>query len=183
MPTLSHKFRDHVIDPKTEVLIIGTFNPDIPEGPDFFYGRQRNFLWQLLPQCYGLLSLKQADLEAKKTFMQEYHIDFADLMATVDVDAGQENNVNDTYIDGRVQTWKEIKPIVDSLPALSAVFFTRITFGGVPHIKREILDIRDHVRGKGLYFACLKTPARFAGMAKQQFWNSRVMGREPCLAF
>lgn len=182
MPLLSHKFEDHIIDPKTEILIIGTFNPNIPEGPDFFYGRPRNFLWQLLPQSYGLPSLKQAGLQAKKDFMREYHIDFADLIGSVNVEAGQEDNVADIYIDGKAQTWKQISQIIDGLPNLSAVFLTRKTFNGIPKITGKIREIQRQVRDRGLYFACLKTPARYAGEAKQHYWISKIIDREPCTA-
>lgn len=182
MPLLSHKFRDHIIDPKTEILIIGTFNPEIPEGPDFFYGRPRNFLWQLLPQAFGLPSLKYAGLQAKQDFMREYRVDFADLIGSVNVEAGQEQNVADVYIDSRVQSWKRIKPIMDHLPDLSAVFFTRKTFGGIPNIRREIFEIKEYVRDRRLYFACLETPARNPAAAKQQFWVRKLIDREPCTA-
>lgn len=178
MPLLSHKFRDHIISSKTEILIIGTFNPDIPEGPDFFYGRPRNFLWQLLPQAFGIPSLKYATLKAKKDFMRDYRVDFADLISSVNAEAGQEQNVADVYIDSRVQSWTRIKLIIDQLPDLSSVFFTRKSFGGVPNIKRQIFEIEEYVRDRNLYFACLETPARYPGVAKQKFWVSKLIDRE-----
>lgn len=45
---IKHKFGEHKINPETEILVIGTFNPETPENKTaFFYGRQRNFLWTL----------------------------------------------------------------------------------------------------------------------------------------
>jgi hypothetical protein len=45
MTNIKHRFLNHNINPLTETLIIGIFNPDTKENTaDFFYGRQRIFL-------------------------------------------------------------------------------------------------------------------------------------------
>jgi G:T/U-mismatch repair DNA glycosylase len=54
---IKHKFLDWGIYPKTETLIIGTFNPETSKD-DFFYGSGHNYLWKLLPLAYGEESLK-----------------------------------------------------------------------------------------------------------------------------
>lgn len=60
MITVQHRFLDHQINPDTETLIIGTFNPDAADNnADFFYGRSRNYLWRLLPLAYGETDLKE----------------------------------------------------------------------------------------------------------------------------
>src|SRR5688500_6108896 len=122
MPIVYHKFRDHTVSPNTEILILGTFNPDIHEGPVFFYGRPRNYLWQLLPGCCGLPSLKLQPRPQKFAFMERYKFDFADLIHAVDVPAGQEDNVDDIFIDPLVHQWKDIIALIDSLPNLKAVY-------------------------------------------------------------
>ncbi|PZR02923.1 MAG: hypothetical protein DI539_27210, partial [Flavobacterium psychrophilum] len=99
MPIVPHKFLNHQISLDTEILILGTFNPDVPNGPTFYYGRPRNFLWQLLPGCWGLPSLKVSPLHAKLAFIAAHKIDFADLIESVNVPAGQQGNILDTYID------------------------------------------------------------------------------------
>mgnify|MGYP000203195880 CR=1 FL=1 len=54
MKTIKHKFLDHNINPKAEMLFLGTFNPETENNDaDFFYGRSRNYLWKLLPLAIG----------------------------------------------------------------------------------------------------------------------------------
>ncbi len=44
MSTIKHRFLDHQINPETEILILGTFNPETEKNEaDFFYGRNRNY--------------------------------------------------------------------------------------------------------------------------------------------
>ena len=60
METVYHKFKDHKIQDDTQLLVIGTFNPDVKgNSADFFYGRPRNYLWKLLPLCFGYENLKE----------------------------------------------------------------------------------------------------------------------------
>jgi G:T/U-mismatch repair DNA glycosylase len=182
MPILSHKFSQHQQDLSTELLIIGTFNPDILPGPDFFYGRPKNYLWELLPQCFDEPSLKYSPLTVKHIWIAGRHIDFIDLIAAVDVPEGQEANVEDAFIDDKVTRWADVTGLLDRLPGLRAIYFTRKSFGDVPHIRQQILRVRDHARIRGIYFACLETPARFTNAAKQAFWRSKVIDRTPCQA-
>lgn len=59
MNLIKHRFEHHSLNPQTEILVIGTFNPETPQNTaDFFYGRQRNFLWTLIPVAFGDTSLK-----------------------------------------------------------------------------------------------------------------------------
>ena len=61
MKRIKHLLLDYKINPETETLIIGTFNPDTPENDaDFFYGRSRNFLWKMLPTAFEEEDLKKA---------------------------------------------------------------------------------------------------------------------------
>ncbi len=69
MTKIRHRFIDHNINPKTETLVIGTFNPDTKENiADFFYGRQRNFLWTLIPTAFNETSLKGKTRNEKNRF-------------------------------------------------------------------------------------------------------------------
>ena len=137
MPVILNKFREYQVSPNTEVLILGNFSADSSDAPDFFYGRAKSFLWHLLPQCWGLDSLKEATLKEKNDFMSKYKIDFADLIDALDVPDGEEANVDDSFIDSHVQKWKDIISLIDQLPNLKAVYFTRKTFNGAPNIKAE----------------------------------------------
>ena len=54
MKIIRHRFLHLPIDAATEILIVGTFNPDTDKNPaEIFYGRSRNFLWKLLPIALG----------------------------------------------------------------------------------------------------------------------------------
>ncbi len=175
MPIILHKFRNHVVNPDTEILILGTFNPDIPIGPTFFYGRPRNYLWQLLPGCFLLPSLKDQPLPIKQIFMQQYRIDFADLIHSVDVSLNQINNFKDSYIDSRVHQWKNIIALINSLNNIKAVYFTRKTFQGISNINMQIKAIQARCVQRDIRFSLLKTPARFANAAKQQQWIDTIV--------
>ena len=181
MPLILHKFRDHQVSPLTEILMLGTFNPDIPTGPDFFYGRQRNFLWHLLPQCWGLPPLKNESLPFKQAFMAEYKIDFADIIRGLDIPDRTEANVDDDFIDGHVSEWKDVIQLVDTLPNLNAVYFTRKTFSGIPNMKTRVVAIAQHLTDKGIRFCKLETPARFYSDGKQQQWIDTIIAQTTCL--
>lgn len=175
MPVITHKFSSHQVHPGTELLILGTFNPDVPKGPDFFYGRPRNFLWLLLPGSWGMPSLKGQPLKIKKGFMVQHKIDFVDLTHTVNLPNGQESNVADVYIDIKVQEWKDVIGLMNTLPYLKLVCFTRKTFAGIPQIRAQIIAIKEHCRQKGIRFGALGSPARFANAAKQHEWINTII--------
>jgi G:T/U-mismatch repair DNA glycosylase len=141
MPIVTNKFIDYTIHTNTEILILGTFSHDIVDGADFFFGKPRNYLWHLLPICFGLNSMKESSLSAKKEFMIKYKIDFADIIETLEVPVGEENNLDDTFIDNHAFEWKNINILIDSLPNLKAVYFTRKTFNGIANAKIQIVEI------------------------------------------
>lgn len=177
MITIEHKFKDHEVDANTKILILGTFNPGIEDGPDFFYGRPKNYLWELLPVCFNQTSLKEESLEFKKEFMLKYHIDFADIIHSVVVPVEKANNVSDIYIDNKVKSWKEIKELIDGLKYIEAVYFTRITFQGIPNIHQKVKSISQHCinREKKIRFSLLETPSRFINAKKQQHWSDIII--------
>ena len=172
MPIVEHKFIDHQLNPNTKYLIIGTFNPNVNNNEaDFFYGRNRNFLWKLLPLAFGEIDLKQADLENKMAFIQRNDIDFIDLIKSIEIENGQENNYLDNYIDGIVVEWNAVLYELKKLPNLLKVAFTRSTFQGIPNIHAKILEIQNYCQDNNIDFACLKTPARYYNQEKQNIWN------------
>ena len=181
MPLINHKFIEHQVSSDTEILILGTFNHDDQDGPDFFYGRSRTFLWHLLPQCWNLEPLKEADIMDKRNFMETYKIDFADLINAIDVPEGEEENVDDNFIDTHVIEWKDIIALVNSLPKLNAVYFTRKTFNGITNTKVQIMQIAKHCQQKNIRFCKLETPARFHSPEKQQQWIDTIVLKSTCL--
>lgn len=181
MPVVQHKFRDHQVDPETEILFLGTFNPDIANVPNFFYGRPRNFLWHLLPQCFGFDVLKEASLLNKQAFMVAQKIDFADLIAALEVPEGEETNIDDDFIGSHVQQWKNIVELMETLPNLKAVYFTRKTFNGIPNIRAQVSLIKNYCHKRSIRFCKLETPARFYNPEKQQQWIDTIVLQKSCL--
>lgn len=170
MATIEHRFRNHEINPLTETLVIGTFNPDtIKNIADFFYGRQRNFLWTLIPKAFGENSLKGKSKEEKLEFIKKHKIDFIDLILEVNVD--EVANYDDSYLDGKVSKWKKIIPEIKNLPNIKRVCLTRKSFADIPNMKIEIDNIKKHCEESKIDFQFLTTPARFYRADKQEEWT------------
>ena len=61
---VKHKFLDKYPMAGKKIVIIGTFNPDVEENKaEFFYGRSRNYFWNLLPKVFGYEPLKEKDIK------------------------------------------------------------------------------------------------------------------------
>ena len=176
MSIVNHRFLDHEINPETETLIIGTFNPETEGNPaDFFYGRSRNFLWRLLSTAYQEKDLKDASINEKLTFIKSRKIDFIDLISNIEVTEGQESNYYDGYIDGKVKEWQNILKEIDRLKNIKRVCFTRKTFSDIPNMKSKIEEIKKHCEYKGIYFKPITTPARFYSEDKQTEWTNFLL--------
>jgi len=181
MQQVSHKFKSILPDADTQILILGTFVPEVEEDTDFFYGRPRNFLWHLLPICWKYESLKDSALVQKQEFMQKQKIGFADLIDMLEVPEGEEENTDDTFVDSHVLHWNDIISLIDTLPHLKAVYFTRKTFNGIPNIKGQLNLIANHCRQKGIRICKLETPARHFSVEKQQQWIDTIVLQKTCL--
>lgn len=181
MPILTHKFHDHKVSDDTEILILGTFIHDRFENGDFFYGRLRSFLWHLLPICFGMPILKEASLDQKLEFMADKKIDFADVIHALDVPEGEEENLEDAFIDEHVSEWKDLIKLVDQLPKLKAVYFTRKTFNSIPAVRQQVVQLAKHCMAKNIRFCKLETPAKFFDPTKQQQWIDTIVNQRTCL--
>src|SRR5258708_24659521 len=116
---VKHRFLDYRICPTTETLIIGTFNPETAKNKaDFFYSTGRNCLWHILPTAFGEKSLQGKTAIEKKEFIRAKHIDFIDLIETVEVDNGREGSRSDAYLDSKIQSWTDIVSAIERLPKL-----------------------------------------------------------------
>lgn len=176
MKTIKHKLLGHSLNPQTEILIIGTFNPDTEKNQaDFFYGRVRNHLWNLLPLAYHEKGLKGAVKKEKLDFIEKHKIDFIDLFAQVIVEDGQEDNFKDHYIDQRVTEWRDVILEIKKLPNLKKVCLTRKSFSDTPNIKSKVIEIQDFCQNEGIYFEALSTPARFYNKDKQDEWTNFIL--------
>lgn len=171
MTKIRHRFINHQINPKTEILVIGTFNPDTEENiADFFYGRHRNFLWTLIPTAFNENSLKGKPKDEKLKFIVKYRIDFIDLISEVEVD--ELVNYDDGYIDGKVIEWRNVISEISKLPNLKQAFLSRKSFGDIPNMKIRIDEIKSYCEVRKIPFHFLTTPARFYGQSKQAEWTN-----------
>lgn len=173
MRKIRHRFLDLEIHPDTEILIVGTFNPETAGNPaDFFYGRSRNFLWRLLPLALGAGDLKGSSKSEKKAFLEKNKIGFIDLIAEVEVEAGRETDYKDDYIDAKVTAWRNVPAVLKNLRNIRRVCFTRKSFSGVPNIRKQVDEVRVYCRENNIVFQALNTPARIYSEAKQQEWTT-----------
>ncbi len=172
MVRIKHRCRDYKPDPATEILIIGTFNPDTDHNSaDFFYGRPKNHLWTLLPAAYNEPYLKKAHKDDKIAFIKKHKIGFADLISEISVPENTETDYRDSFIDDKVSAWNDVISQISSLKKLKKVCFTRKTFSEIPNIRKKIEEIRSYCEEKGIYFQYLITPARIYSADKQNEWS------------
>lgn len=173
MKIIKHKFRDHPIDANTEILIIGTFNPDTENNPaDFFYGRNRNFLWRLLATAFNVDDLKGKSRAEKTQFIATAKIDFIDLIQEVSVEEGHETNYDDAYLDNKVLRWRDIISELQKLEKIKKVCFTRKSFSDIPEMRNKIQQIKTYCDSNQIKFQYLTTPARFYRKDKQDEWTT-----------
>lgn len=181
MVLLTNKFINHQASHNTEILILGIFNHDTAEDIHFFYGKPRNYLWHLLPISFGWPSLKDASLQSKMDFLKKYKIDFTDIVNTLLVPEGQETNHEDAFVDTYVQTWNDLEAIINGLPALKAVYFTRKTFNGIPNCKKQVIEISKICAAKNIRFCKLETPSKYYDDNKQNQWIDTIVRQKTCM--
>lgn len=173
MIRIKHKFLNYEISTETEVLVIGTFNPDTANNnAEFFYSRNRNFLWRLLPTAYNEGDLKKGTIMNKIDFINQHKIDFIDLILEIEVEEGQETNYYDGYIDNKVKKWTDVISEISKLKNLKKVCFTRKTFSDIPNMRERIDMIMEFCQKQNITFYLMTTPARFYSDDKQKEWIS-----------
>jgi hypothetical protein len=176
-----HKFRSHQIDPKTKILLVGTFHPDIERSGDFFYCLTGNCLWKILPACFSENDLRGSQLCYKRDFMDRYHIDFIDIIGSLTPGfRGERLHYGDEFIDGYIDQWNDVEQIIDRLDYLESVYFTRKTFGRIPNIEKRVAEIRNHCVERSIRFSLLETPARFFNDSKINSWKLILIEKTIC---
>lgn len=175
MVKIKHRCRDYKPDPAAEILIIGTFNPDIKTNPaDFFYGRPKNHLWTLMSAAYNEPDLKKSARDEKLAFLNKHKIAFSDLISEICVPENTETFYRDSFIDDKVKAWNDVISQISCLKKLKKVCFTRKTFSGIPNIKQRIEEIRSFCEEKGICFQYLITPARIYSEDKLREWTEFI---------
>ena len=172
---IKHKFQNYHVPEDTEILIVGTFNPDkIDNEAEFFYGRNRNFLWRILSESFGVDDLKPKSKEEKEKFAVSKKIGFIDLIKTVDYE-DEKVDYDDIKLDCKTKEWNSVDDLVKKLPYLKKVIFTRKNFAGIPNIKEKIAKLQKVCLDSEIDFACLSTPARFINEKKLLEWKKFLL--------
>lgn len=175
---IKHKFGGAYLPTNPKILFLGTFNPKASgNNANFFYSRPRNYFWQLLPIVLKKQSLKNALPIVKKKFLNHNHIALMDLIYQINVPSSQSTNYADAYIDKYVSKWncKKLIYVINKYP-IKHIFFTRKTFTGIPNMKKKINQLEKLFNRKKIIFSKLPTPARYAGIKKQEEWNKVING-------
>ncbi len=171
MPLVRHRFGDFCPE-ETQIIILGTFNPDVPCNPArFFYSRPQNHFWRLLPEVFGHPSLKKAHPDEKKSFARAFKIGFVDLIEAVDVPTGLECDYRDTYLDDKVSHWNDVIFKLKNQYKVTKILFTRKSFSGIPNILDKLKNIEEFCRKAGIHFSLLPTPARIYTAEKSRQWK------------
>ncbi|MFA5455801.1 MAG: hypothetical protein WC272_10865 [Sulfurimonas sp.] len=170
---VKHKFLKSYPLQGKKMLIIGTFNPDVPcNGAEFFYGRVKNYFWDLLPSMFGRESLK-GDVQKQKEFLELYDIELSDLILSVELSKEDICSYGDDKLTNVIEY--NTDNIIKSLAKgkTREVYFTRKSFDkSVENIKIEIYKIKDFCEKNKIKFRFLPTPARFAANEKKrQEWR------------
>lgn len=173
---IEHLCSDHKIDPETETLMIGTFNPRYPGNKaDFFYGRGKNYLWRLLPNSFGeAIDLKAAPLPIKKEFMKRHKVDFIDLISSASIKPGWKLNFQDRDLNDNCELeWRVIETETATIP-LKRALFTRKAFNDVPKMRDRVNALTSYFSGRGVKVGFLPTPSRFYNDDKQREWTDNL---------
>jgi G:T/U-mismatch repair DNA glycosylase len=172
---IKHKFLDKYPLNGKKILIIGTFNPDtIYNEATYFYGRKKNYFWDLLPNVFNEKSLKNKSIEEKIHFLKKYEIELTDLILSVDMSEEDIPFYGDDKLN-KVVEWNTDN-ILNILKKnnTSEVYFTRKSFDKkVKNIKNEIDKIKNFCEKNNIKFEFLPTPARYKNEKKLQEWKSK----------
>lgn len=169
------KFLDKYPIVGKKILIIGTFNPDIIcNEATYFYGRRRNYFWDLLPSAFDSKSLKDELVEEKINFLKTTNIELTDLILLANI---SEEDVP-FYGDDKLQNvlkWNTDNILnVLKKNKTQKVYFSRKSFDQkVKNIKDEIYKIKDFCEENNIKFEFLPTPARYKNTKKIQEWKAK----------
>jgi hypothetical protein len=169
----NHKFYEYLnlekINFKPQLLIIGTFNPEWPEGnyAEWFYGRTgNNYFWEILPRMFQEESLRDSPPDDWKSFCSEKRIAITDLIASIrDAEPNNPNHFDviskfkDTEFAATFNDFEitDILGILNNNPTIEKVFFTRNA--GVNLFDDEINPISTFCENNNIHFSHLLTPS------------------------
>lgn len=104
---IKHKFLPRQLNPETEILIVGTFNPGINDNrANFFYSRGHTSFWELMSAIFGEKCLRYSEKQEKEDFIKRHKIDFADLIEEIDIATQDLSSYKDITLD---ENWNVVK--------------------------------------------------------------------------
>lgn len=136
----NHKFQNELnlegLDYEPTTLIVGTFNPEWPEGnyAEWFYGRtDNNYFWDLLPRMFGDKGLRSRTQTEWKKYCRKKKVAITDLLSVIK-DADPRNDAHrkilgkytDTGLASKFKGQKEnpIIPLIEANRSITAVYLT-----------------------------------------------------------
>lgn len=143
-----HKFYNYLQlqrlnDFKPKILIVGTFNPEWPEGnyAEWFYGRtDNNYFWDLLPRMFGENELRNQNHVNWKTYCRTRKIALTDLISSIDdaeIEKEKHREVLQKYTDSalaskfKLQIENPIVPLLQANPSIESVYLTTTINSGL----------------------------------------------------
>lgn len=178
----NHKFQNELtlrgLNYEPSTLIVGTFNPEWPEGNNakWFYGRthdnhgnQNNNFWDVLPKLYGEGSLISAGPDEWKTFCRNKKIAITDLINSID-DAvegfSEHKKILSTYSDNDIATkfnQHTLVNIIDILQRNQSIKNIYLTRGiGETFWRRLWSPVIQYAKNTNIHEARLLTPSGYA---------------------
>jgi hypothetical protein len=178
---MKNKFADHQVNKTTRILLLGTFHADIKNKIDFFGGANENYLWAVLPGCFGQPSLKNSSLRHKQLFMKINKVDFADIISELDeTHPRYGKGFGDEVLDATASRWTDLEMLAGHLPELEAVYFLRKTLNRVPRMENRIAEIRNHCVENKIRFCLLESTLRCNVEKTIQGWKDAMICKKIC---
>jgi hypothetical protein len=159
---------------KAKTLIIGTFNPANNFHPQntalYFYGRKRNYFWDILPLFAGESPIDKSSPQLQKLFLEIKQIALTDLLISIE-DAELSNSehirriktVKDKGIEKfQVFNWntENIKNYIE-INKIEAVYFTYLSkeVTNINSFEKQTCIIEEFCRDKNIITSRLFTPS------------------------
>lgn len=179
---MKHKFLSRKLNPETEILIVGTFNPGINENrTNFFYSRGHTSFWELMSAIFGEKCLRYSEKQEKEDFIKRHKIDFADLIEEIDITVQDLSSYKDITLDENLNAakCKNLPQELSHLNKLKKVCFTRKTFQHIPNIRKKVEELERWCKNKGIEFRRLTTPANYGKVdAEKRFEEWKAFFKE-----
>lgn len=136
-----HKFYSYLqlqrlTDFEPEIIIIGTFNPELPKDnySEWFYGRtDNNYFWDLLPKMFGDEGLRNRAHTDWKKYCKRKKIALTDLLSGInDADFTNEAHIKvlSKYTDSDLATRfkdqipNQVIPLLQTYSSIKSVYLT-----------------------------------------------------------